>query len=422
MPDKPTKQGRRIRVKREPGIYYRVNVGGERRYQVIYRDSSGKQRWHTAGSLEDAKAFKDGLRGKKRTGVKIVSGSKETFESTARYWKINYRARWSPRTYADYELKLERVNPYIGHKRISDITVDDLQYLIAELSKKGLADKGLKARTIKNTLVAVSGVFEYALEKGYVGSNPVRSLKKHHFPKSDERDKRILDPDEITALLGAASSYRYRALLATAVHTGLRIMELLGLTWEDVDFEKGEIRVHAQLSRTPGAGRVGLKTGNGKREVVLMPALASLLREYKASTVYKDDSDYIFTTGTGKPMGWSNVVRNGLHAASKRAKLRSPQPTFHDLRHTFVSLLVAQGADVVFVSGQVGHSDAGFTLRTYAHLFNKAAHAEKTRGLLEAGYGNSLVTVASAPLPSRRKAEVVSLPLSPANEGEAASG
>jgi hypothetical protein len=72
--------------------------------------------------------------------------------------------------------------------------------------------------------------------------------------------------------------------------------------------------------------------------------------------------------------------------------LREPRPRFHDLRHTFASLLIAQGADVVFVSGQIGHADAGFTLRVYAHLFEQAQHAETTRQLLEAEFGNALET------------------------------
>jgi len=416
MPSKPTKQARRTRVAREPGIYWRKNAQGERVYEVAYRDSSGKQRWHTAGTLEAAKGFKDGLRDKRRKGVRIAPKTDETFEETAGFWKANKLANWSPRTLEDYNLKLERVKPHIGHLRISAITLDHLHDLISKL-----AESGLNGRTIKNTFVPVSGVFKYALKKGLVGSNPVHSLDKDDFPNFTEREKRILDSDEIQKLLLGASSYRYRALLATSVYSGLRIMELLGLTWEDVDFERGEIRVHAQLSRTPGVGRVGLKTENGRREVVLMPALASILKEHKASTIYKADSDYVFTTGTGKPLGWSNVERFGLHAASKRAKLRSPHPAMHDLRHTFASLLIAGKANVKYVSRQLGHSDAGFTLRTYTHLFDKAAHAEETRQLLQDGHGNILVTVASSPLPSVRKAAVLTLPVSPANEAEAAS-
>jgi Phage integrase family len=89
----------------------------------------------------------------------------------------------------------------------------------------------------------------------------------------------------------------------------------------------------------------------------------------------------------------------------------------HDLRHTFASLLIAGKADVKYVSQQLGHSDAGFTLRTYTHLFDKAAHAEETRQLLQDGHGNILVTVASSPLPSVRTAKVVPLPRFPCTRG-----
>ena len=104
-----------------------------------------------------------------------------------------------------------------------------------------------------------------------------------------------------------------------------------------------------------------------------------MLREYRASTIYKSDEDYLFTTSTGKPIGWNNVDRDCLRATVKAAKLRTPWPTFHDLRHTFASLLIANGCDAKTVSVAMGHADAGFTLRVYTDLFDKEASAEKVR-------------------------------------------
>ena len=127
-----------------------------------------------------------------------------------------------------------------------------------------------------------------------------------------------------------------------------------------------------------------------------------------ARSPFSNDHNYVFTTGSGKPFGWSNVDRQGLHRASERAKLRAPRPRFHDLRYTFVSILIAQGEPVSFVADQIGDS-VETTLRTYARLFDAAAHAAKSRAAMEAAFGNSVVIVGSETPETVRDATVTNL-------------
>jgi integrase len=169
--------------------------------------------------------------------------------------------------------------------------------------------------------------------------------------------------------------------------TGLRQMELLGLTWADVRPRCVEVQVLYQLSRSPGQGRVALKTTKAKRDVAIPPALAHELRKHRASTIFKAPEDYVFATDSGEPLGWSNVDPYALGSAVKAAKLRAPLPRFHDLRHSFASAAIAQGQDVVYVSRQLGHAGTDITLRVYAGEFAKAQHAEKHREAMEATFG-----------------------------------
>jgi integrase len=224
------------------------------------------------------------------------------------------------RTKDDYKLKLSRVEPHIGKRRIADITDRDIRALVSELAKT------YRPHTVKNTLVPVSGVFQYAIRHGWAGQNPVLALERDDLPKSDEREQRILSREEIGKLLAAASSDRYRVLLATATFTGLRLMELLGLRWGEVDFEEGVIRVREQLSRTAGEGRIPLKTKKAKRDVVLMPALAKMLREYRASTIYKDAGDYVFTTGSGSLSAGRTSSVEGFTRRPSEPSSGSPVP------------------------------------------------------------------------------------------------
>ena len=203
---------------------------------------------------------------------------------------------------------------------------------------------------------------------------------------------RVLDREGIAALLDAARP-RYRLLLATALFTGLRLGELLGLTWADIDLKAGVIRVRKQLARE--GNRVKPKTPRALRDVILMPALAHLLREHRLASPYSQDEEFVFASARGTPLLPRNVERRGLHVAAEGARLNGngrPNLRFHDCRHTFASLLIAEGLNVVYVSHQLGHADPAITLRVYAHLFDAAEHAQRATEALEARFGKSLAS------------------------------
>src|SRR5439155_14166026 len=134
------------------------------------------------------------------------------------------------------------------------------------------------------------------------------------------------------------------------------------------DLEAGEIRVRSQLDRHERR-LVEPKTVNAKRSVALMPALVQVLAEHRRRALHNTDSDYVFGTYEGTPMDARNFVRRGLTSALKRAGLLAPGQQgvrFHDLRHTYASILIGQGENVVFVSHQLGHSTPAITLSIYA--------------------------------------------------------
>jgi integrase len=128
-------------------------------------------------------------------------------------------------------------------------------------------------------------------------------------------------------------------------------MGLLGLRWCDVD--GNELHVRHQLSRS--GGLVPLKTKAGKRDVVLMPELTALLKRHRLAARYSQPGDPVFASRVGKPFPFRKVQR-GMDAAVAQARFDpgKRQPTLHDLRHTFASLLIAQGLDVVFIARQLG--------------------------------------------------------------------
>jgi integrase len=115
------------------------------------------------------------------------------------------------------------------------------------------------------------------------------------------------------------------------------------------------------------------------------PALARALQTHKLASAYSSPSDYVFASQVGTPLYWRNVARPALHPALKNAGIEHLR--WHDLRHTYASPLIAQGANIVYVSRQLGHGSSDITLRCYSHLFDRAEHAVRTRDALERSFG-----------------------------------
>jgi integrase len=248
--------------------------------------------------------------------------------------------------------------------------------------------ESLSGWTIRGILVPFGRVLGYAARRKVSPSNPMRRLERSERPRVTRREMRILRPDEINALLNAANP-AYKPILATAIFTGLRQGELLGLRWADVDFDNGLVHVRRQLDRL--GHYVEPKTPRSVRTVVLTPSLAKLLRGHKRTSPHTTPTDPVFATSTGRPMHYRNVTRRGLAEGMEAARLNrdgEPRLRFHDLRHTYASLLIAQGLNVVFVSRQLGHSAASFTLDVYGGLFDRTEHARRATDGLEAAFAH----------------------------------
>ncbi len=379
------KPSRRTRVKNRPGIWYRDTPRG-RRYEVTYLDETGRRRWTTVdGNLESAQAALDEKRRRRRDGERVAP-EKVRLSEFAVSW-LEAQAQLRPRTRELYRARIERhVLPKLGRLYVHEIRVEDVTALIAALSAQGLSPY-----TIRGVVMLVGSMLGTALERGLVRFNPVSRLKRKEMPKPTKREMRILSDVEIPRMIAAADD-THRALLAAAVFTGLRQGELLGLTWADVDLDAGLVRVRRQLDRD--GTRTEPKTANARREVEMFPALVRMLREHRRLALARGHASPehpVFASSVGTPLHFRNVGRRGLDAAMKAAGIAGePRLRFHDLRHTFASVLISQGNDVVFVSRQMGHASPSITLDVYGHLFRRAEHGQRMRDRMEATFGKVL--------------------------------
>jgi integrase len=278
------------------------------------------------------------------------------------------------RTLEDYSGRLQRhVLPQLGERQLDEIDVDDIVALIADLRQRDYAGS-----TISSVLIPLSRLFAHAVRRNLIEVNPLSKLDRSERPRVWRQERPVLNRDEIGRLLEAAPP-RYRTLLATAVLSGLRQGELLGLRWRDIDFDHEVIHVRRALDRQQRD--VPPKTPHALRDVVLIPALAESLRRHQEASGFNGPDDFVFATRIGTPLHWTNLATRALKPALKKAELQPLR--WHDLRHCFASLLIAGGANITFVSRQLGHSSSQITLQVYAHLLDREEQAQRTRTMLE---------------------------------------
>jgi integrase len=387
---------RRVRV--APNLYQRPSDG---KFELGFTDSSGRWRIKTlrAANRTQAKAERDAFLTKLRAG-QVAAPSKITFQEVAEEYLAGLDSavsagERSARTAERYRQHLDtHVLPALGRMQLQKVTPDTVAGFLREQQASGLA-----AWTRKGMLTPMSRVFALALRRGYITDNPLRRLDAGELPRGQAKDApRVLDRDEIARLLEAAAA-RYVPLLATGVFAGPRAMELLGLWWRNVEFEEGVLQIRHQLTRgtrQDSARLVELKTRGSRRDVVLLPELAAMLREYRRAAFRSGrarEDDYVFSTGNGTPLNYRNVAQRGLTAAADRAGLNregEPKLTLHDLRHTFGSHLVRSGADVVTVSRQMGHARPSITLDVYSHEFAAVQHRDSIASRLTDAFGGIL--------------------------------
>jgi integrase len=380
MSNQPGARADRVRVER--GIYRRASG----RYAVcVMIDGKPRLRTVTAITVAEAREQRELVAAAARRG-ELPAFRRLTFAEAAARWLQLYERRVAigerrERTLENYRYHLQRhLLPMLGRRRLQAITPDMLAQLIASLQAERFAPK-----TIAGALVPLGSILRFGLRHGYIRDNPLRKLEQTERPHSSRREQRVLSRDQIRRLLGA-SPPRYLPLLATATFTGMRLSELLGLTWEDVDFAVGTVHVRSQLSRArigQPARRIPPKTAAAVRAIPLAPQLAVMLHRHKRRTRFARSRDYVFATGCGTPLAHRNANQRALTRAAERAGLNEegePRLRFHDLRHTFAShLIIDLRLDVAHVSRILGHASTSITLDTYTHLFAENAHGAELR-------------------------------------------
>jgi integrase len=204
-----------------------------------------------------------------------------------------------------------------------------------------------------------------ALRMRLLAANPLDAVSR---PRAPRREIQALDAEQTRALLAAAQGDPFEALYVLAVGTGLRLGELTGLRWGDVDLDAGAVHVRrALVERVNGEITFAEpKTSQSRRKVDLPAFVIAALERHRVRLGALPHRDrLVFATPEGLPIRRSNLHRRSYKPLLKRAGL--PELSFHALRHTAATLALAAGVNPKIVQERLGHSTVALTLDTYSH-------------------------------------------------------
>ena len=348
--------------------------------KAIYKNVLGKTQAEAKAKLKQAIEEAKGLDAAKAGRYTVGQWMEVWFEHYAKV-KVRPSSHQTYRGYIDNHIK-----PNIGKIPLEKLTSLELQKLYKKLLEKGRVDrlesrnqaKGLSPKTVRNIHHIISSAMKLAQEQKLIASSPAEGCA---LPRLEHREMKTLPVEQLQSFLRVARDSGVFELYYLELATGLRRGELLGLKWEDIDLERGDLRVRRQIARINGeVVEAPLKTKNAYRTLPLAEDTVSILLEQKEKV---GGSPWVFPSPTGGPISPDSVLHM-LHRVLKRAGL--PKVRFHDLRHTFATLALQNGVDVKTVSGMLGHFSAGFTLDTYAHVTTASQRqAAKTMGSVISG-------------------------------------
>ena len=277
--------------------------------------------------------------------------------------------------------------PHLGTMPLQKLRRAHLIEWHAKLLKSGGADgRPLSARTVKHAHFVLHRALERAVEGELVARNVAHGVR---VPKVEAIEITILKADQIAAVLAALVDHPLYPIVVLALSSGARRGELLALRWGDVDLTAGTIRIERSLEQTSaGLNFKSPKTKHGRRTIALPPLAAEALHAHRRQQLElrlalgqgKANPDtLVFSTIDGEPIlpnglsrDWGKFVRTG----------KLPIVSFHALRHTHASTLIASGLDALTISRRLGHGSPTITLGVYGHLFTNTD--DKAAAIMEA--------------------------------------
>ena len=332
-----------------------------------------------------------------------VEGKSLKFTDFVEIWKRDYGSKeLAPSTYKRYLGILEsRIIPFFGHFRVDKIKPTDIMQFYDLLSKDTQivrrkdnngkkTGKPLSPKTILEHHRLLRAMLQKAVYWQMIVSNPAERVQA---PKTKKPKRKYYDDEQSKALISGLmelteEQFKYKVAIILTIFTGVRLGELMGLEWDDINFREGIVSINrsSQYLADKGVFTKVPKTESSIRDVAIPDFVVSLLEEYKCwydnqKALFGElwyDSNRLFVQADGRPMHPSTISK---WFEKFVAQIGLPVINFHGLRHTNATLLIAQNIDVSVVAARLGHAQITTTFNFYVHPI--IAHNKKAGFALE---------------------------------------
>jgi integrase len=339
------------------GAYFARTTNGIRKRFYV----SGKTKTEVKAKLRKATADRD-------DGIVLDAENPTVGKYLERWLPDSVKDTVKQTTYECYErlLRLHLV-PALGTIKLKALTPAHVRALYREK-----LDSGLTATSVQRVHALLHKALKQAVNDGLLPRNVTEAVKA---PRQSRKEIRALNPEQARAFLQAARGNRLETLYLLAIHTGLRQSELLGLKWEDVDLEAKRLSVRRILSAAKSGPTFTTPKTNKSRTVRLTSRAVEALHVHRKRQAEEReklgkpwrDHGLVFCTQVGTPLNRNNVHSRSFKPLVKRAGL-PPTLRFHDLRHTFATLMLKGGEHPKVVQEMMGHANINITLDTYSHV------------------------------------------------------
>ena len=334
----------------------------------IQRSVSGKTQREVAEKLRSITTEID-------RGV-YIAPSKMRLGEWLDIWTDTYLEGIKPRTKDIYcSFVRLHIKPALGAIRLEELTPHAIQSFYNALLKEHNGKPALSPKTVKEIHGVMRLSLKQAVLNGYLRSNPTDACTP---PRVVKKELTPLNESQIAKFLQAIRGHELEDLFFVALFTGMRQGELLGLTWDCVEFAWDNIIVNKQMQLHQEKGINGYElvpTKNGKsRTIVPAPAVMERLKHRRsiqaeqklaAGSAWQNPHELVFTDALG-----GHLTKSSVYRAYKKlvASIGRPDARFHDLRHSYAVAAIRSGDDIKTVQGNLGHATAAFTLDVYGHV------------------------------------------------------
>ena len=290
-------------------------------------------------------------------------------------WLMTYCRSQKPLTIAAYAaINRNHLKPALGAVQMDALHAHTIQQFYNSLSEPHGGRAALSAKIIKNVHGVLHKALQQAVKLGYLRNNPAEACE---LPRVVKREMQVLDDDSSRAFLRAVQGDPLARIFLVDLFTGLRQGELLGLTWDCIDFVAGTVTVKHQLqqAQTKGDFSYHLAPLKNDRPRTITPA-AYVMQLFKSQRMYQSETrlragelwenalNLVFTNEMGRPLNRRTIYK---HFKRIVAAIGAPNLRFHDLRHSYAVASIRGGDDIKTVQTNLGHATAAFTLDVYGH-------------------------------------------------------